>query len=151
MTARLVEFRPPRIAMLLVLIAALAHWTLGTRSIPLFSDTLLATVLGGGGFTIMMWAWWLFRKAETAICPTELNDSLVTSGIYRLSRHPMYLGMILMLAGLATLVGTLPFYLAALTFYLVIETVFRPYEEAKLLDTFGADYTTYRERVRRWI
>lgn len=84
-------------------------------------------------------------------CPTATNDRLVTTGIYRYTRNPMYLGIIGLLLAIAIHVGTLPFYLAAAVYFIVINHVFCPYEEAKLAATFGDHYNAYRNRVRRWL
>jgi len=99
----------------------------------------------------MIWAWWLFQKVETAVCPTENSEVLVTSGIYRLTRNPMYLGMVLMMAGVALWFGTLPYYLATVLFFLVINQFFCPFEEQRLISTFGEQYAVYRRSVRRWV
>jgi protein-S-isoprenylcysteine O-methyltransferase Ste14 len=148
---RVIRYRPPRIAMLFVLLAAAMHWLLPSLRVHLFSSPVLAVVAVAGGFAVMMWAWWLFQKAETAICPTEDSQALVTTGIFRVTRHPMYLGMVLMVGGVAFWFGTVPWYLATTAFFLVINQVFCPYEERALTATFGDEYTDYKRRVRRWI
>ena len=63
----------------------------------------------------------------------------------------MYLGVVTMLSGVAAWFGTLPFALAAVAFFLVIDRVFCPYEERKLAFGFGESYERYRRRVRRWL
>jgi protein-S-isoprenylcysteine O-methyltransferase Ste14 len=63
----------------------------------------------------------------------------------------MYLGMMTMLFGLALTLGTLPFYAVAVSFFLIIETTFCPYEEAKLTTAFGESFSRYATRVRRWL
>ena len=148
---RILQYRPPRIAMTLLAVASMLQLAL--------PDTwpAIATVpLGGGaigvlGFGIMLRAWWLFRTHRTAICPTAETTTLITGDVYRLTRNPMYLGVVLMLLGVAIGTGGLPFYIAALTFFLIIEFAFCPYEEAKLEQCYGAEYVAYRQRVRRWL
>ena len=49
----------------------------------------------------MMWAWFQFQKAETAVYPTAETATLVTNGAYRICRNPMYLGMLLIVIGIA--------------------------------------------------
>jgi protein-S-isoprenylcysteine O-methyltransferase Ste14 len=99
----------------------------------------------------MMIAWAQFRQQQVAICPTEPTAKLITSGAYRFTRNPMYFGVMMMLGGLAFWFGTLPFVLAALAFFLVINLVFCPYEEQKLATNFGDDYRDYCQRVSRWL
>ena len=63
----------------------------------------------------------------------------------------MYLGMTIMLVSLAIILGTLPFYMSALFYFLVINTVFCLYEETKLQYAFGEEFLVYQANVRRWI
>lgn len=151
MNIRIIDYRPPRIALLFFLIAVLLHWTAPINHINDYSSHMFGAVLGAVGFSIMMWGWWLFKKHDVAICPTAETTRLVTHAIYRFTRNPMYLGLILMLVGLAIYVGTLPFYLAAIAYFAVINWVFCPYEEAKLVSVFGQEYLNYKSRVRRWL
>jgi len=137
--------------MTMSLLAALGTWVLPARWSHLYSQPDLGIGLGLVGFLIMMWAWWLFKRDNTAICPTAPSSVLVTRGIYRYTRNPMYLGIVAMMAGLALQVGSLLFYLAALAFFVVIDRAFCPYEERKLLHTFGSEYMAYQSAVRRWI
>jgi protein-S-isoprenylcysteine O-methyltransferase Ste14 len=135
--------------MLLLVVATVWHLLLPVS--PVFSARIPAVLIGATGFTIMMWAWWQFREHRVAICPTDRTDHLIVDGAYRYTRNPMYLGVVTMLLGVALWFGTLPFALAALAFFLVIDRVFCPYEERKLVQGFGEEYERYRSRVRRWI
>ena len=60
-------------------------------------------------------------------------------------------GVVLMLLGVALGTGGLPFYIAALAFFLIIDFAFCPYEEGKLEQGCGAAFTSYREHVWRWL
>jgi len=147
----LVEYRPPRIAMFLLGVASIFHMLLPIRSFLIPSSAAVAAVLFLIGFAIMIFAWWQFKKRAIAICPTETTQHLITSGIYRYSRNPMYLGMSLMLAGIAAFAGAVPFYVATAAFFFAIDRVFCPFEEQKLSIEFGDGYDRYRSNVRRWI
>jgi len=151
MNIRIIEYRPPQIAQLFVLAAALLHWATPMKELHLYSRPVAGGILGTVGFAVMMWAWWLFRKSDTAICPTAKTEHLITTGVYRHTRNPMYLGVISMLLALAICVGTLPFYIAAAVYFVVINHVFCPYEENKLAGAFGESYLSYKRRVRRWL
>ncbi len=137
MNLRLIDYRPPRIAQLLLAFAVALHWLTPLRQAQIYSNPAAAVILGSAGFAAMIWGWWLFKRLDTPICPTARAARLVTSGIYRLTRNPMYLGMIAMLAALALAAGTLPFYLAAGIYFVVIDRVFCPYEESRLQYVFG--------------
>jgi protein-S-isoprenylcysteine O-methyltransferase Ste14 len=144
-----IEHRPPRIAMSFVLIALAAN-----AFVPLPSHASLpvaAALVAGIGFWLMIRAWWLFRLAETAICPTATATTLVTKGVFAITRNPMYLGIILMLLGLAMVTGSVPFYVAAIAYGVVMDRVFCPYEEQKSVAEFGQEYLDYVGEVRRWL
>lgn len=148
---RMLSYRPPRIAMSLLLVASVFELSLPAPSTPLpavpFGGGLLAVL----GCSLMLRAWWLFRTRETAICPTAITTTLITNDVYRLSRNPMYLGIVLILLGPAVAVGGLAYYIAAFTFWLIIDFVFCPFEEAKLERDFPLAFERYRGRVRRWL
>ena len=151
MNTNLIEYRPPRIAMAFLAIAAVFHWLAPLPAPHLYSSIYLGGVLVSAGFAIMMWAWWQFQQRKVAICPTQATESLITDGVYRLTRNPMYLGMVLMLIGAAACIGSLPFYLAATVYLVVIDRLFCRFEERKLTRTFGHEYEDYRSKVRRWL
>lgn len=106
--------------------------------------------LGAGG-GLITWALGLFRRHGTTFEPFGRATALVVSGPYRLSRNPMYLGMVLVLTGLALLTGRWPVALAPAGFYVTMDRVQIPAEEAALAASFGEPYRAYQRRVRRWL
>lgn len=145
------KFRPPRIAMALLLASAAMHYAWYGDLLPSHGCALCFAVLGSSGFAVMIWAWSLFRKRNTAICPTSKASALVVEGPFRFSRHPMYLGISLMLAAVAWGVGSPVMILAPAAFLILMHSVFVPYEERRMLELFGSEYRAYAEQVRRWI
>jgi protein-S-isoprenylcysteine O-methyltransferase Ste14 len=95
----------------------------------------------------------LFRGAGTTVNPFKpgATSSLVTNGVYRLTRNPMYIGLLLTLSGWAAFLSSPPalFYLAVFVLYMNRFQI-EP-EERVLSSLFGADYAVYRARVRRWL
>lgn len=148
---RILAYRPPRIAMALLAAAAVIQVALPATAHSLPMMPLAGGIVGALGFAAMMRAWWLFRVANTAICPTATTTSLITRDIFGISRNPMYLGITLMLLGVALATGGAPFYLAALAFFVVIDAAFCPYEERKLEAHFGRRFRIYCSEVRRWL
>ena len=145
----LLAHKPPRIAWVLTLIALAIHLC-APRALHAPSP-VTGVVLGGLGFVVMLRGWWLFRQAGIGICPTDPTDSLVENDVYRVSRHPMYLGMVSMLFGLAAATGALEFYVSAFVLWAVLDRVFADFEEQKLEARFGHRYRRYARRVRRWL
>lgn len=91
-----------------------------------------------------------FRGAETSVVPVRPTTALVTSGPYRVTRNPMYVGMGFLYAGLALLLGVI-WALALLPVVLfAVDRIAIAREEHYLEAKFGAEYRVYRSRVRRW-
>jgi len=103
------------------------------------------------GITIAIWADHLFKRKKTTVKPFEKSSVLVTEGPFRFSRHPMYLGFVLILLGLALGLGNVIVFLSPIAIFIVFELLFIPYEEESLEKTFGKDYLEYKKRVRRWL
>jgi protein-S-isoprenylcysteine O-methyltransferase Ste14 len=94
-----------------------------------------------------------FRRARTTVDPRfpERTTAVVASGIYRVTRNPMYAGFAVALLGLAVWGGTLVGCLAVPLFVLYMNRFQIEPEERAMLDKFGAEYREYMRRVRRWI
>ena len=92
-----------------------------------------------------------FIRAKTGVLPISPTTAFVTSGPYRITRNPMYLGMAVLYVGLALSLGViwalafLPVVLLAVDRYVI------PPEERHLEAKFGDEYRDYKSRVRRWI
>lgn len=103
------------------------------------------------GFLLGVGAFIEFRKAHTTLDPHGSVKQLVTAGIYRFTRNPIYLGFLLMVIGLPLNSGlywgvvVAPLYIMMMT-RLVIER-----EEAYLEKKFKGMYTSYKSGVRRWL
>jgi protein-S-isoprenylcysteine O-methyltransferase Ste14 len=148
-----VRFRLPPLLYAVPLAATLAvhHWLL-PWSIPGGpAVTVLGAVLTvlGLGFSLSGAATVLAHR--TTLAPHHPVARLVTSGPFRISRNPMYTGLTVAYVGAALWAGTwwpLPF--APLVAAAVLKLVIEP-EEAYLTERFGAGFTRYRDRVRRWL
>ncbi len=92
-----------------------------------------------------------FEARGTTVKPFEPSSALVTDGVFRLSRNPMYLGMVLILVGIAIALGDLSPFLVCFGFAAAIEMRFIRVEERMLAETFGDAWTSYRAKTRRWI
>ena len=94
-----------------------------------------------------------FRRAKTTVNPLrpETASSLVGTGIYRVTRNPMYLGFALCLAGWTVWLGSLPALAGVALFVLYIDRLQIVPEERALKALFGEEYAGYCARVRRWV
>ena len=103
------------------------------------------------GLGLLVMANGLFTRAGTGVIPFRNVSALVTDGIYRYTRNPMYLGMLAVLLGCALTVGAAFALLVPPLFAVIIELRFIRPEEAMLREIFPQDYPAYCERVRRWL
>ena len=92
-----------------------------------------------------------FKKAGTTVKPYETPAVLITNGVYRISRHPMYLGMVLILLGLAVLLGTLSPCAIVILCAVLMNRIFIRVEERMLEEQFGENWRKYKMQVRKWI
>lgn len=78
-------------------------------------------------------------------------ERIVTAGPFGFSRNPMYLGMLLVLLGVAALYGTAPGFIFPLVYFGVANGYYIPYEESRMTEIFGDQFLTYKAEVRRWL
>jgi protein-S-isoprenylcysteine O-methyltransferase Ste14 len=142
---------PPQIAFIALVVGTLLHALLpqSWRVIP--AIPFVGTLLLSMGAVLAVWAMAIFRKQRTPVYPTTTPTALVTSGPFKFTRNPMYLGITAILIALVFLLGSLPMLVAPLLFLLVMNLYYLPFEETKMEKLFGETYTTYRQRVRRWL
>ncbi len=92
-----------------------------------------------------------FRRAGTSPEPFHEASVMVTSGIYRISRNPIYAGFLLALLGLAVLLRSLVPFLVLIGYVILIERNFIRFEERMLAKKFGEQWLEYKKRTRRWV
>jgi len=141
---------PPVYLLVTLILMAALHWVLPIARLVEKPYTylgialiVLALAVGGNAFLS-------FVKVGTPVVPFHRSTALVTSGAFRITRNPMYLGMVLILLGVAVLFGTLGPLLPIPFFVWVIQARFIVGEERFLEEIFGEEYRAYKRRVRRW-
>lgn len=92
-----------------------------------------------------------FHKANTTVKPFVESSVLVTKGVFRISRNPMYLGFVFILIGIAVLLGSMTPWVIILAFAILLDRMFITVEERMLAEKFGAEWTEYKRRTRRWL
>ncbi|MGI9429038.1 MAG: methyltransferase family protein [Bythopirellula sp.] len=103
------------------------------------------------GFLVNIYCALQFRRHQTTIIPFRESSALLTEGLYRYTRNPIYVSMVVVLLGFAIAWGSLSPWIVPPLFAWIITKRFVRYEEAMLLDAFGEEYHDYCRRVRRWI
>jgi protein-S-isoprenylcysteine O-methyltransferase Ste14 len=126
------------------------------RVLPLPAPGAAAGWLAGGllaalGLVVAGAAASRFRAAGNPFEPGRPAAALCTSGVFGLSRNPIYCGMTLICAGLALLTGAAWILVALAGAVALVHHGVILREEAMLARQFGADYLRYKERVPRWV
>lgn len=103
------------------------------------------------GITLNISADRAFKNAGTTVKPFEVSSALITSGAYRYSRNPMYFGMLMILTGVALLLGTVSPFIIIPIFVITMSRTFIVPEEKMLDERFGNEWKQYKSGVRRWI
>ena len=142
---------------LLAVIFAVAIWYVG-YGFPQFALSIdglrmLASVFFAIGVMIEVISFSAFRRAKTTVSPIapSKTSTLIVSGLNRISRNPMYLGLLIVLCGWALWLGN-PLNIAPLLLFVWYITEFQIKPEEKILkQKFGAQYEAYCKKVRRWI
>ena len=145
------RFTPVTGFVLLLLGSITLHFILPTTKVIPFPYYFLGSFFILFGILLNYWADAQFKKKQTTIQPHEMPNVLVTSGVFRISRNPIYLGMASILLGIAIFLGTLIVFIFPLTFIIYIERFIIPIEEKNLEQKFGKKYLRYKQKVRRWI
>jgi protein-S-isoprenylcysteine O-methyltransferase Ste14 len=119
--------------------------------LPLEISNLFASYLFGiVGIIIAVWAAYSFFKYKTTIEPGETPSTLLTTGPFRLTRNPIYLGMVLVTLAAAARWGHVFGYPVVIILYIVLDRRFARPEEKTLIETFGDKAQDYIASVRRW-
>jgi protein-S-isoprenylcysteine O-methyltransferase Ste14 len=144
---------PPLVALFLAILMWLTPVLAGSFSIPLGLRLGVALALFCLGLSIAVSGVVAFRRARTTLNPIKASSAsaLVSSGVYRFTRNPMYLGLSLELCAWAVFLSN-PLALLLLPVYVLYINRFQIIPEERVLDSlFGAEYLAYKERVRRWL
>lgn len=107
--------------------------------------------IGAAGVALAVWAVVELRRHGTTVMPDGAAQALVTSGPFRISRNPIYLGEVMALLGVAEISKNIWYVAAAAAFLLLITKLQIEAEEAHLQARFGEAYRAYTARQRRWL
>ena len=151
------ELKIPPVMVLLLVGAGMwgLTWLAPQLGLYVLPRVLRGVALAGGGVGIAF-AWagiWSFHKAKTTVNPTtpDASSSVVTTGVYRLSRNPMYVGMLFILIGWAFYLSHALAWLGIPAFILYMNRFQIVPEERILAEKFGDEYQNYLQSVRRWL
>lgn len=127
------------------------HFLLPLRQLIHFPWRWLGAIPAILGLVLELVADGVFKRVQTTVKPFETSTTLVTTGVFRITRNPMYLGMIFMLLGLWIGLGSLSSLVPVPVLLVLLDRAFIRPEEAMLRATFKDQYEAYCRSVRRWI
>ena len=134
----------------LVILALLIDWPLQLPAVVQQQPLGIALIVAGLAFS--GWARLTFKRVNAEIMPfSETHSTFVTSGPFRISRNPMYLGIFVVGVGAALVAGAWLMWLVPVLLFVLDNFVIIPFEERSMEQTFGDTFRAYRARVRRWI
>jgi protein-S-isoprenylcysteine O-methyltransferase Ste14 len=142
---------PPFYLFMALVVMATLHFALPVYRYWTLPVSLLGVVPLTLGIALNLSADQAFTKHNTTVKPFEQSSALVTGFPFSISRNPMYLGLTLMLIGVALFLGSISALVPALVFPYLMSRVFIREEEQMLAATFGTVWAEYRSAVRRWI
>ena len=136
-----------------ILLASIVLQIILLFSFPISVDlsSLLGLILILSGISLVFVSIRFMRKMKTTFIPDGTPEVLISSGPFKFSRNPIYLGMLTVLVGVAFLMSSLSAIIIAFVFGIIINFTWIAHEEKKLHELFSEDWENYSSKVRRWI
>ena len=142
---------PPTYLLVALLVMLVLHVLFPVRRIIPTPWNLLGILPLAFGLAVNLMADRALKVANTTVKPFEESSALVTSGVYGLSRHPMYLGFVVLLAGVAVLLRSVTPWLVVTVLAATLDRTFIVPEEGMLAERFGQEWAAYKRKARRWL
>ncbi|MEM9969603.1 MAG: isoprenylcysteine carboxylmethyltransferase family protein [Pseudomonadota bacterium] len=148
-----VAFFPPLGFAAVLAVITVLHWLLPLSLPGAFAavgaalGVVFCLVAGALGATAIL----AFRRAGTHVEPHKPTRAIVRGGVYRVSRNPMYLGLVLLTLGVGLWFGTVWAFPGAFALWFALDRGVVAREEAYLTAKFGETYTALLDESRRWI
>lgn len=124
-------------------------WPGGTLDLPL--QAILGGILFWGGLGLMGWAIWAFRQHRTTVIPHQMPQTIITTGPFAISRNPIYLGDLMVLAGVILSRGAWPSLILLPILAMILQRRFIAPEEARMKQNFDPEFSEYVRKTRRWL
>lgn len=143
--------KPPAIYFVSILAGILLQIVWPFSIVPFLWLRAAGLILIGLAVVVSIWGDQEFKRHETAVNPDQPPTFLVTTGPYRFSRNPMYVGLTLLQLGFALTFNSFWLVLTLVPTLLIMSRGVIDREEQFLATMFGQTYIDYRNRVRRWL
>lgn len=141
----------PVLTVICLVLMLLLGWLWPIVPILPFPYNLAGLFIGSAGLAISFTAHRQFKKIGTTLYPFNKPEKLITDGLFRYTRNPMYLGLTLFLTGIWLLLGSLSPLGMVVAFQQIADRWYITREERQLMAVFGKAYVTYQTETPRWI
>ncbi len=142
---------PPLWLLISIITAVILHFIFPVAEVIAFPWNLTGIAFLVLGIWLNLRADRLFKKHNTTVKPFAEATFLIYKGPFKFTRNPMYLGFLLILAGIAILLGSLSAFAGSVIFFTVSHLHFIPVEEKMLEEKFQDKFRDYKKKVRRWL
>ncbi len=145
------KITPPTWLLIAILTMLALHFFLPLTTIVPTVWNLLGLIPLVAGIVLDFWADCAFHKVGTPVKPNLSPVTLVVYGAFQYTRNPMYLGFVLILIGVAALLGSASPWAVIPLFALLLNNLYIQQEEKRIAEKFGTVWEGYKSSVRRWI
>ena len=145
------KIKPPVIFFIAVILNHILDFRFPMLRVLSYPFTLIGLLPLIAGFIVMIKGVVFLEKSGTTHDVYKNPSKLITSGIYKYSRNPIYLSFLIMLIGTGMLFGSASSLLVVAAFFMLSNSYYIKYEEQILEFTFGEEYLEYKSRTPRWI
>jgi protein-S-isoprenylcysteine O-methyltransferase Ste14 len=142
---------PPVFFIIPLVVGAILEYFIPTSLLPTLPSIIIGLLFSWASLPFIILSLRSFYKVKTAFDARDSTTSLVTTGIYKVSRNPAYLSLVLFYIGLSFLINSIWILILVVPAFYSIHKFCIEREEKYLEGKFGDQYLAYKKQVRRWI
>jgi len=142
---------PPFFFIIPLLVGAIVEYFVPTSLLPTLPSIIIGLLFSWASLPFIILSLRSFYKVKTAFDARRTTTTLVTTGIYKISRNPAYLSLVLFYIGLSFLINSIWILILVIAVFFSLQKFCIEREEKYLEGKFGSQYLAYKKQVRRWI
>ena len=146
-----VAFHPPLFLVFVLVVGSLARWLVPLNFLSRALSMSIGPIVTAASFGCFFWAVYTMRTGDASIPTGEPTNAMVVRGPFKFSRNPIYSSMLLLQVGISIWANSLWFLGLAVVSAVLLWWGVISREERYLEHKFGAEYRSYKGRVRRWL
>lgn len=142
---------PPFFFIIPLLIGTVIEYFVPTSLLPTLPSIIIGLLFSWSSLPFIILSLRSFYKVKTTFDARRTTTTLVTTGIYRISRNPAYLALVLIYIGLSFLINSIWIFIMVIAVIFSLQKFCIEREEKYLEKKFGSQYLEYKKQVRRWL